>query len=149
MSLGVAALAQIAIPFIWLGAVLGISFLEAPLKFRAPGITIALGLGIGRLVFRALNAAEFVLAAALTAAMLAGARGIGADPATLLLITLWVLLGAQVAALRPRLNARTRLILAGGAPPRSHLHLAYIALEAIKVVLLPVLGVLLALEVAA
>jgi len=28
-------------------SVLAISFLEAPLKFRAPGITIQLGLGIG------------------------------------------------------------------------------------------------------
>ncbi|MHA6797332.1 hypothetical protein ACVGVM_28025 (plasmid) [Pseudonocardia bannensis] len=147
--MGVAALAQVAIPFIWLGAVLGISFLEAPLKFRAPGITVALGLGIGRLVFRALNVAELVLAAALTAAVLTGARDIGADLATLVLIMLWVLLAVQVAALRPRLNARTRLILAGATPPRSHLHLAYITLEAVKVVLLPLLGVLLALRVAA
>lgn len=150
MSPGIAALAQVAIPFIWLGAVLGISFLEAPLKFRAPGITIELGLGIGRLVFRALNAAELVLAAALTAAVLAGARGVGADTAIpLLLAALWILLATQVAALRPRLNTRTRLILAGGAPPTSRLHLAYIALEVVKVVLLPVLGVLLALEIAA
>ncbi|WP_308258919.1 hypothetical protein [Pseudonocardia sp. H11422] len=149
MSVGVAALAQVAIPFTWLGAVLGISFLEAPLKFRAPGITVALGLGIGRLVFRALNVAELVLAAALTAAVLTGARDIGADLATLVLIMLWVLLAVQVAALRPRLNARTRLILAGVTPPRSHLHLAYITLEAVKVVLLPLLGVLLALRVAA
>jgi hypothetical protein len=43
----------LAVPFLWLGMVLAISFLEAPLKFRAPGITLALGLGIGRLVFRA------------------------------------------------------------------------------------------------
>lgn len=149
MTPGVAGLVQIATPFVWLGAVLGISFLETPLKFRAPGMTIALGLGIGRLVFRALNVAEFVLAAALTAAVLAGARGLGADPATLLLIALWALLGIQVAALRPRLNARTDVVVAGGSPPRSHLHLAYIALEATKVVLLPVLGVLLALEAAA
>lgn len=50
------------VPFVWLGMVVAISFLEAPLKFRAPGITLLLGLGIGRLVFRALNAAEIVLA---------------------------------------------------------------------------------------
>lgn len=29
-----------AITFVWLGMVLAISFLEAPLKFRAPGVTI-------------------------------------------------------------------------------------------------------------
>ena len=43
--------------------VLAVSFLEAPLKFRAPGVTLPIGLGIGRLVFRALNSAEALLAA--------------------------------------------------------------------------------------
>ena len=52
----------ILLPGVWLGFVLGISFLEAPLKFRAPGITRELGLGIGKLVFGALNKVELVLA---------------------------------------------------------------------------------------
>ena len=58
-----AALAvAVAATWVWLGMVLAISFLEAPLKFRAPGVTLQLGLGIGRLVFRALNTCEAVLA---------------------------------------------------------------------------------------
>ena len=36
--------------------------MESSLKFRAPGITIPLGLGIGRLVFNVLNKIEWVLA---------------------------------------------------------------------------------------
>ena len=52
---------QIAIPFVWLGFVCAISFMEAPLKFQAPNITIPLGLGIGYLVFHALNKVEIVL----------------------------------------------------------------------------------------
>ena len=36
---------------IWTGMVLGISFLEAPLKFQAPNITTILGLGIGKIVY--------------------------------------------------------------------------------------------------
>lgn len=47
---------SVAAVFSWLGLVAGISLLEAPLKFRAPGITLALGLGIGRLVFAAMGA---------------------------------------------------------------------------------------------
>ena len=39
---------SIAVTFTWLGMVIAISFLEAPLKFRAPGVTVPLGLGIGR-----------------------------------------------------------------------------------------------------
>jgi hypothetical protein len=47
--------------------VLAISFIETPLKFRAPGVTLQIGLGIGRLVFRALNACELALAAVVVA----------------------------------------------------------------------------------
>jgi hypothetical protein len=50
--------------FVWLGMVLGISFLATPLKFRAPGVDLRICLAIGRLVFGALNAAEIVLATA-------------------------------------------------------------------------------------
>ena len=49
--------AATAATFVWLGMVLGISFLETPLKFRAPGVDLRTGLAIGRLLFRALNAA--------------------------------------------------------------------------------------------
>ena len=51
----------VAAVFVWLGMVVAISFIEAPLKFRAPGVTLPIGLGIGRLVFRALNGAELAL----------------------------------------------------------------------------------------
>lgn len=136
-----AGLVQVGVPFTWLGMVLAISFLETPLKFRAPGITVPLGLGIGRLVFRALAIAELAMAVALTAALVLGGRaGVGA---VVLVGLLWVVLAAQVAVLRPRLDRRARFIVAGGSPPRSRLHLVYIAFEGVKVVLLPVLGVVL------
>src|SRR5690554_2005912 len=48
--------------FLWIGLVGAISFMEAWLKFRAPGVTLPLGLGIGSLVFGALNKVEWVLA---------------------------------------------------------------------------------------
>jgi hypothetical protein len=51
-------LLAIALPFVWLGLRLGISMLETPLTFRSPGITLALGLGIGRLDTRALRIIE-------------------------------------------------------------------------------------------
>jgi hypothetical protein len=149
MTGGIARLVQIAVPFIWLGMVLAISFLETPLKFRAPGITVPLGLGIGRLVFRALNAVELALAAVLTAAMLVDQAGGSGRVALGALIALWAVLGGQAAVLRPRLDRRTRQILAEQTPPRSHLHLAYITLEAAKVVLLAVLGSLLVTRVMA
>jgi hypothetical protein len=129
-------LLAIALPFTWLGLVLGISVLETPLKFKAPGITLALGLGIGRLVFRALNRVEVVLAVVLTLVVVLRARS---WPLALVLAADALLL-AQVLWLRPRLDRRALLIIAGDDAPPSSLHLAYIALEVVKVVLLPAIG---------
>lgn len=58
--------------FTWLGMVLAISFLEAPLKFRAPDVTLRIGLGISRIVFRALNVVEAALASVLVIAAALG-----------------------------------------------------------------------------
>ena len=44
-----------AATLIWLGMALAISFLEAPLTFRAEGLELRVGLAIGRVVFRALT----------------------------------------------------------------------------------------------
>jgi hypothetical protein len=118
--------------------VLAISFLEAPLKFRAPGVTVPVGLGIGRLVFRALNSVEAVLAAVVLAAVLAGGASAGVlGPA----VAVTVLLAVQVGLVRRRLGRRSDRVLAGEELPRSRGHLAYVGLELAKVVLLVVLGV--------
>jgi hypothetical protein len=129
---------QVAIAFVWLGMVLAISFLEAPLKFRAPNVTLPIGLGIGRLVFRALNSVELMFAAVIVltafmdqppaAAMTAFVVAVGA-------------LAVQLVAVRPGLNRRSDEVLAGRVGPRSRGHYLYVALELIKVVALLVAGV--------
>ncbi len=129
-----------ALTFAWLGMVLAISFVEAPLKFRAPGVTLRIGLGIGRLVFRALNAIELVLAAALLAAL---ATGGPAARVIVPLATAVAVLIAQLLLVRPRLTVRSDAVLAGQDPPRSHAHHAYVILETIKVAALLVGGILL------
>ncbi|MEU0535496.1 hypothetical protein [Amycolatopsis tolypomycina] len=117
--------------------VLGISFLEAPLKFRAPGVTLRLGLGIGRLVFAALNRIEVLLAIAVWVTLLAGHRA----PASLAAAGAVVLvLLVQLAAVRPALTRRSDRVLAGEDGPRSRAHLVYVGLEVVKVVALVALG---------
>ncbi len=132
--------AGVAVTFVWLGMVLAISFLEAPLKFRAPGVDLRTGLAIGRLVFRALNAVELLLAAGLVAAVLAGgppvASRICAGVAVLVLVI-------QLVAVRPRLSRRSDRILAGQDAPRSASHYNYVALEIVKVAALAAAGSLL------
>ncbi|GLY51702.1 hypothetical protein [Lentzea sp. NBRC 102530] len=129
----------LALACIWLGMVVAIS-IEAPLKFRAPGITLPLGLGIGRLVFRALNASEIVLAAATAVTFALAPRP---RTATIMLVALAVTLAVQVAVIRPRLEARAAVIIAGGTPPKSSTHLVYIALEGVKVLVLVAFAVIL------
>ena len=126
--------------FTWLGMVLAISFLETPLKFRAPGVTVAIGLGIGRLVFRALNIAEAVFAAVLLTVMTAD------PPPSRVVVSVLVAVAAlliQVALIRPGLARRTNRVLAGEVVARSGGHHWYVLLEIVKVAALIVSGVLL------
>ena len=131
----------IAATFVWLGMVLAISFLEAPLKFRAPGVTLQIGLGIGRLVFRALNACEVLLAVTLVVAVWAGgASTLGVAAAAVAV----VMLAVQIVAVRPALARRSDQVLAGAEGPRSHAHVVYVGLEVVKVIALVTAGFALA-----
>ena len=124
--------------FVWLGMVLVISFIETPLKFRAPGVTLQIGLGIGRLVFRALNACELALAAVVVACFaLEAPTTCVAVAAAVAVVTLL----AQVLAVRPRLTRRSDTVLEGGEGPRSRAHWAYVGLEIVKVIALFTAGV--------
>jgi hypothetical protein len=135
---GAAVAIAVAAVFVWLGMVLAISFIEAPLKFRAPGVTLPIGLGIGRLVFRALNACELALAAVVVVCFVITAPPTGSAVAAAVAV---VTLVAQVLAVRPRLTRRSDAVLAGGEGPRSHAHWAYVGLEIVKVVALLIVGV--------
>ncbi|MGE5694678.1 MAG: hypothetical protein ACM4D3_05410 [Candidatus Sericytochromatia bacterium] len=131
----------VAFVFVWLGMVLAISFLEAPLKFRAPGVTLPIGLGIGRLVFRALNAAEVVFALVIAIALALSRLHVGLVVAPAVAV---VALAIQLVFVRPRLTRRSDAVLAGDhAPRRSRGHYAYVGLESVKVVALTTAGVLL------
>src|SRR5215213_430995 len=130
---------QIAVPFVWFGMVAAISFMEAPLKFQAPGITIPLGLGIGRLIFWTLNKIEIVLALAIVLSLILNKTrnrfalvAFGLVAMILFLETIWLL---------PLLDARATEVINGTAAPFSNLHLIYIVFDAIKLLLLFGLGV--------
>ncbi len=138
MSTGSAV--AVAITFVWLGMVLGISFLEAPLKFRAPNVTLPIGLGIGRLVFRALNTVEVVFALVILAIVAAGPTPVRVTAAFAVAVGA---LAIQLIAVRPGLTRRSDRVLAGLDAPRSRAHYAYVGLESVKVVALVAAGILL------
>jgi hypothetical protein len=129
-----------AVSFTWLAMVLAISFLEAPATFRAPGVTVRLGVEIGRVVFRVLNRVELVFLVLVIGVLVIGALVIGAlvigpvaiAPQIALLActaALAALLAVQLGLVRPALNRRSDRVLAGEEMPRSGTHLVYVALE--------------------
>lgn len=126
-----AASARIILPAVWLGLIIGISLIEAPLKFTAPGITIPLGLGIGRLVFGVMNWVELVIAVILLWALLKSGvdrayRSVACGLIAVLIIKVIVIL--------PLLNQRTDAVLAGVDDGGSALHLFYIAADGLLIV---------------
>ncbi|MDO5492649.1 MAG: hypothetical protein Q4F53_03420 [Nesterenkonia sp.] len=131
--------ALLLVPGIWLGLLIGISLIEAPLKFTAPGITVPLGLGIGQRVFLAMNIVEVVLALVLLLAVL---KVLG----TALRHRVWILslsvlgvLAVKTLIIRPVLHQRTAAVLAGEYEGGSPAHWAYIAADGALLVLLSLL----------
>ncbi|WIM68049.1 hypothetical protein QP027_01205 [Corynebacterium breve] len=124
---------RLFLPAIWLGIIIAIDGFEAPLKFQAPGITIPLGLGIGKLVFTAMNACEILLAALIVVATL---RTKYVQPAWTWVWSLVALLAAKVAIIRPLLNIRTEAVIAGESAPFGYMHAVYIVVDFLIVVAL-------------
>lgn len=127
--------------FIWIGFVCAISFMEAWLKFRAPGITLPLGLGIGRLVFAALNKVEWVLLFISGISIMPfkntgnTIKAVWLIPVVLIILQTWWML--------PVLDTRAELHITGGIVPPSNMHFYYVATEIIKTISLAVTGILL------
>lgn len=130
---------KIAVPFIWFGMVLAISFMEAPLKFQAPGIDLPLGLGIGRIIFFVLNKMEIVCGVILFVAFLWRRP----NPLTqkLLLGLVLLILAVETLWLLPVLDVRAEQVMSGTEPPFSAMHLVYIVLDGLKVTVLLVMGI--------
>jgi hypothetical protein len=126
--------------FTWIGFVCAISFMEAWLKFRAPGINLQLGLGIGRLVFAALNKVEWVFVIAIIVSYLMHYRQ-DFNWSYLLFILSFSILVFQTAYLLPALDERAEKVIQGLPVEASSLHFIYVGIEAIKVISLIIFGI--------
>ena len=133
---------MLIIPAVWTGLIIGISFIEAPLKFTAPGITIPLGLGIGRRVFLAMNIVEVVLGIMLVIALVSMWRNHRDRPLPRFSgMRLWsfVAIGMlllKTAIIRPLLAVHTDRVLDGTFEGGSSTHYYYIGVEAVLFVAL-------------
>lgn len=133
--------------FLWIGFVGAISFMEAWLKFKAPGVTLPIGLGIGKLVFNALNKMEWLFAIAIAACFLWTNQPVYT-------ITMWwygivvLLLVVQTFWLLPALDARASALIGGQTPSKSLLHWYFVGAELTKVTGLLLLAIALFKSVA-
>ncbi len=117
---------------IWIGFLIGLSFVETPLKFQAPGITKELALGIGRLVFSTLNKIEIAFCAVLLVCWLIRLKEFRRWYSVVPILII-AIVALQTFHLLPALQDRTDQIIAGGTPEKSHHHWMYMVVELLKI----------------
>ena len=120
---------------LWMGFLIAISFMEAPLKFQAPSVTLPIGLEIGRIIFGTLNKMEWVL---LLVILLSFILSQSTRPQIILIVCLAAILLFQTFYLLPILDTRAESIISGTDPGPSKIHFSFVALEVVKLILLSV-----------
>lgn len=128
------------ISFVWIGFVCAISFMESWLKFRAPNVTLSIGLGIGRIIFKALNRVEMLLSLIIFINLLLSGEQLLTLRNLAFFIPLLIVL-LQAFWLLPALDARAELRMQNATPPPSNLHFYYIGTEVLKVASLFMFGI--------
>lgn len=116
---------------VWSGCIIAISFMESWLKFRAPGVTVPIGLSIGKLVFGALNKMEWFFVSVLLVTYFFNSGQIdtsaiisfGFAAGLLVMQTFWLL---------PALDARADIVISGNVSAPSSLHWYFVIGEVIK-----------------
>lgn len=123
---------------LWLGLLLGVSFLATPVKFQAPSLDLPTALEVGRVTFALFSRAEWALGALLLFAAFASPKhrirvaGVAVLALILFVQALWLL---------PVLDERVARIVAGEAVPATSHHILYIAADAAKALLLLTLSI--------
>ena len=132
---------SIAFTFIWSGLIIGISFMEAWLKFQSPNVTIQIGLGIGKVVFAALNKVEWTLIFLISICFFVEIPLMNSVCITIFVLLIFLVL-LQTFWLLPKLDSRADDYIKGKSVVPSNLHLYYIFMEFIKLTLLIITGIL-------
>lgn len=130
----------IVITFVWIGFVCAISFMESWIKFRAPNVTLSVGLGIGRIVFKALNRVEILLSVIIFINLLLSGEQLLTLRNLAFFIPLLIVL-MQASWLLPALDTRAELRMQNAVLPPSNLHFYYIGTEVLKIACLFIFGI--------
>lgn len=130
---GAARITLLILMILWAGAIIGISFIATPVKFRAPSLTVPVGLEVGRYTFRLFSRIELCF---LIAVIVAGTIGHPRSITVVAIALVAVQLLIQQCWLLPALDRRVSQILAGGEILFSTSHWVYAAFEGVKTTLL-------------
>lgn len=124
---------------LWLGLLIGVSFIATPVKFTAPTLTLPVALDVGLVTFALFSKIEWAIATLLIVNVFV-ARPSRIVEVAILLAGLIVLF--QALYLLPVLDERIAAVVAGSPQPSSVHHEIYVWLEAAKVLLLATIAVL-------
>ncbi|MDH7446706.1 hypothetical protein [Aquimarina sp. 2201CG14-23] len=124
--------------FIWIGFLLAISFMEAPLKFQAPSVTTAIGVEIGKIVFKALNALEIIFS--MYFVLQIGYVYKLDKKLFVLIFFLFIIVMIQSIYLLPTLDRYADIVINGGSSPSKIAHIVYVIFEVVKLFLLFFVG---------
>lgn len=128
---------QAIICFVWIGMILGISFLEAPVKFTTPSLSYTTAIDVGMHVFHAFNKVELFWALLLIVGSFISPLG---KSQSFIRFGIVLVLMIQSLWLFPAMDERALLIIAGKQVPNSYHHWIYIILEVNKLLLLAIHG---------
>ena len=118
---------------LWLGLLLGVSFLATPVKFRAPSLELPVALEVGRVTFDMFSKVELVLAALLVISLAILRPGVARILASALVILIVIV---EAFWLLPALDARVSQIVAGAPGEAGSHHMWYVLGEGSKALLL-------------
>ncbi len=127
-----------ALAWVWLGLVIGVSFLATPIKFSVVDLDLPTALQVGNVTFALFSKLECGLALALLAACALAQHRNGLTLCLSAVIAAGVL--AQAVWLLPALDTRVSAIVAGEMPPSSPHHHLYAGIELAKACLLAAIG---------
>ena len=124
--------------WIWVGLIIGVSFVATPAKFLAPDLSLIDALSVGRVTFKVFSWIELTLLINLLALMfwekLLPPKGI------VLIAAIVLCLAINYVGLKPFLDHRVQLMMEGQTVPHSPVHRIYIIVEVIKLGLIAALG---------
>lgn len=129
------------ISFFWLGLMLAISFLETPLKFQVPGMTLPIALELGKIMFGVSTNIQLVLMILIFVNFILNAK----QPSKVMLVSsilLALILGLEKFWMLPILDARADILASGKGLPPTPLHDYFIYAEVAKLVLIVFLGII-------